>query len=33
MFRTDEYVSIKNIPAIQKTTNEPTASNYKSDRP
>jgi len=24
---------LKNILTIQKTTNEPTASNYKSDRP
>ena len=33
MFRTDEYVNFKIYSRNTKTTNEPTASNNKSDRP
>ena len=34
MFRTDEYeIFFKYILAIQTTIKEPTACNYKSDRP
>ena len=33
MFRTDEYVTLKMYSRNTKTTNEPTASNNKSNRP